>query len=166
MHLGSTSGKDVTIYPITGQQSATNIFTAAPVALSASSVVNDKLPNSLVVAGMTYDGVAGGTGLPTAAVAFLTGDSTGSFSTGSVNGAQQFSLYALKHTNYATTDAAQMSNRLSHATANLDAAKQVQICIASDTIDQSGLITIGTNYGGLNGGLSVNLKLHSGVVCA
>jgi type II secretory pathway pseudopilin PulG len=163
--FGVQQGTGVTVYSLTGDQTATDIAGSSAAPLPSDTVVRDTLPNGLYVTSMSYVSTTSSLHQQTAGVAFVAGDSSGTLDQSSLGGSQQFSLYAVNGTKVNNTTENAMVNAISPPSNKLDHAKQVQICIASGGTDQSGLITVGTNNVGISGGLSVNLRIYAGTTC-
>lgn len=176
LQFGLDSGdgqQQFAIWPMAGNRQGTTIkgpfasFGAQPTPVLPLKTY-EQLQYGLHVVSMKYSTTGAPPSQSTSGVGFLAGDSNGNFATpdatGLQSGSQQFSLYAVDPTDLTTTDESLMETRLSQPIgAQLNPATAVNICLASATTDQSGLITIGTAGGDAN--LSVTLALKNGTVC-
>lgn len=160
-------------YPIAGLQKdssgneVTTLAAATPTAIAPGTTTgNGSIPdasvpgtldNSLTVVSMT------GGGNNIGAVAFIS--SLGQYNSGTlVSGSQQIDLYPVNGSALAQTkvDAVDtIDNHLKSEDSQANPNGGVQICFASGTTDQSGLITIGSN--GSN--LAVTLQIKNGRNC-
>jgi len=179
-----TDPQQFPVYPIAGNrldatsQQASTLYGSTgtwPVAVAAGSSYNNSLTNSMVTTNTLKNGLTavlgkmtytkpGGGGGSTGAVGFLSslGSYSGSGCSGSLcSGSQQVGLYvsssaaaALNATQATVVDAIDTPNAIIPAA-------EVDICFASGTTNQSGLITIG----GGSQQLSVQLSIKNGLVC-
>jgi prepilin-type N-terminal cleavage/methylation domain-containing protein len=171
--LDSGNGQQFAIWPMAGNRQGTTI--KGPFASSGAQPTPvvplktyEQLQYGLNAVSMEYSTTGATPSKSTSGVGFLSGDSNGSFATpdatGLQSGSQQFSLYAVDNTKLKITDESNMEIKLGQPIGiHLEHATSLNICLASATTDQSGLITIGTTGGDAN--LSVTLALKNGTVC-
>jgi type II secretory pathway pseudopilin PulG len=119
--------------------------------------------------GMCYTSTASGSNVAAGTVAFISGDQSGKIAapdgTNLKPGSQQLTLYGVKGTtpNQDTAAVAQALGNFSDVSGTvpqgLEPARGANICIASGTTDQSGLIKITAD-------LHVTLQIYRGATCA
>jgi prepilin-type N-terminal cleavage/methylation domain-containing protein len=154
-----------------GRNEVTSLAAATPLAIAPSlsspsmpsAIVTSQLLNGLAIAWMK----SGNQDL--AAVAFISTLGQDNINDGAVSGSQSINLYAVPaadasgHNAMIPADSATavevINNNLASAAAN--PSQGVQICFASGTTNQSGLITIGSN----GRSLSDTLQIKDGKSC-
>jgi len=165
-------------WPIVGNQ---NIASLGASGTTADQTISKAIPNpvdparettllgsGLHVTAMYYNSSVS---LKTAGVGFLAGDSTGLYAGGGANGLNsgslQLSLYSINNTQAIATNQSQILTQLASSTTsnNYRSVSSVEICLASGTTDQSGLLTIGNTSASAVRQLSVTLKIANGQDC-
>lgn len=162
-----TDPEEFITWPLAGNQNAQTVASSYPQPVQ-SIIDTQNLTNGLSAVAMYYNGASN---QKTAGVAFLAGDSSGQIASSGANGlnsgSEQFSLYAIHNTMVQSTTQSSMYSALKAQVSgnNYIHVNSVQICFASGTTAQSGLVTIG-NSSGVTRQLSVTLRIRGNTTCS
>lgn len=162
-------------WPIAGNQNGATVDTAYPQPIN-QIIDNSTLTYGLTTQAMYYNNLPAS---KTAAFGVLAGDVSGNIFSAAANGiglqsgSQQMSLYAIKNTTTAYTQATMLGKLQStiagpNAPANVYVpVSSVEICFVSGSTNQSGLVTIGNSTAGSTSRqLTVTLQIKGNQTCS